>query len=128
MNKKIGFSDGNFYLKENDGSYVLQDKEFYLPLVKNKILDILDKDDFNLRISSIIFAALHDVFKIDKHFVKSPKIVATVFYTDDPLYQELVQIVISNEHYKEKKAKCYERTITSSKKRREFFEKNLYVY
>lgn len=100
MKQAIGFMNGNFYLRQGK-SYLCMNKEHYLPLVQEKLNQILQLplQPFP-HISKLIFDTLKDVFQVTSTFYCYYSGSQKIGYNQDSLYNELEKYIQNNENYK----------------------------
>lgn len=122
MKKAIGFLEGELCIRENNKVYIRQEKEDYLPIIKEEITNYLQTENFEARISTIVFSVLKKVFGVDTTFTKSSLKNRSLTYTDDPLYKELVKFVLNDERFKAEQAKSLKKISDFKNGEREYYK------
>lgn len=100
MKCAIGFLDGNICIRDAKGNYIIQDKEKYLPIIKEKIDNHINSINTfsDLSISNIILSIVKETFKINTVFRN--KTTNSRVPHNDPLYLSLEKYIKENELYK----------------------------
>lgn len=124
--KSVGIIDGDFYIKNENKEFILQDKNTYLPAILSTIDNILSQNIPLTSISTIILNALKIIFNVNSIF-KPPHHTSIIPHQDE-LYIYLVNYVKNNKDYRFKleKSQRYNKELAEGykmyKKKNEIFE------
>lgn len=97
--KAVGFFYGEFAIRTKELEYEIQNKEIYLPLVINRIDELIENTTKSIQISKLVFQALKDVFETSKIF--TPPESSYIVPNNDDLYNFLSKYVRNNNKIKE---------------------------